>query len=233
MNQPPTTANVIKFSLGFAVGTALQFILFFIAVLGWHGKHAEPHEWLLKFMAWPSSCIDWLRPYFDSASATHLHDLGELLYLVSLMISFIWIPVLCGEISRKYFPSTMLKPRILCKLFIAAMAFACLLAPVFKIKDFLVDQYHTMFRPDFDELISEGNIIVEEAKKYHAIHGKFPEKMPQTQGYRVTDRYGGWQYENRGNHFRLRIGDYSRFEWEVEYSSSAHGERGDGWSVNT
>jgi hypothetical protein len=59
--------------------------------------------------------------------------------------------------------------------------------------------------------------------------------MPQIQGYKLTNKYGGWQYQNRENHFRLQIGDYGRFCWEVKFSSNAHGDSGDGegWYVDT
>jgi hypothetical protein len=71
-----------------------------------------------------------------------------------------------------------------------------------------------LLRLDHDQVIDQGNGIVERLRQHHREHGSYPETLEplEAAGLTIDSR---WTYRRRGASYELAYGDYERDGFEI------------------
>jgi hypothetical protein len=73
------------------------------------------------------------------------------------------------------------------------------------------------YRPDWDRLEADGNVLVRAIEDYHSAHGEYPPTLEAAGVHPKKTVWGHWEYKRWENRFTLRVGDYGRYGFLLYY----------------
>ncbi len=73
-----------------------------------------------------------------------------------------------------------------------------------------------------ERLKSQAAAVIESIEAYRSAHGRCPDSLDELGLALPETRFGPWRYEvvGEGEHFHLKVGDYDRNGFRIDYRST-------------